>query len=154
MIFDLIVEIAAIVSVLALWILVAATYSELPDVIPVHYDATGQADAYGDKSKILELPVIATVLYAGLTILSRFPQIFNYPVRITENNASMQYRNAARMLRCVKFSIVLIFGGIVLQTIRNVGGHTEGLGTWSLPVTLAIIFVPVIYFGVKSFLYR
>ena len=153
-IFDIVIEIVGIVAVLALWILMAATYSKLPDVIPTHYNAQGQADGFGGKSSILMLPVIATILYAGMTVLSRFPHIFNYPVKITESNASFQYRNMTRMIRCLKLGLVLVFGCIVFQTIRNATGTTEGLGIWFLPFILAIIVIPVIYFTVKSFMYR
>jgi len=149
-VFDLIIEIVGIVAVLSLWILVMVSYSELPEIIPIHYNGLGQADNFGAKTKIFELPVIATVLYAGMTILSRFPRIFNYPVRITEKNASLQYRNMSRMIRCLRLSLVLVFGHGVLQTVRNV----ENLGIWSMPFTLAVIFIPTIYFLVKSFMYR
>jgi len=128
-VFDLVIEIAGLVALLSMWILAMVYYSQLPDV---------------------NLPVIATVLYAGMTILSRFPRIFNYPVRITENNAGFQYRNMARMIRCVKISLVLVFGSGVLQTILNI----EDFGNYSMPLTLSIIILPVIYFVVKSFMYR
>jgi hypothetical protein len=153
-IFDIIIEIAGFVAVLAMWILLIAVYTRLPDVIPVHYNGLGQADAFGKKSEIFTLPVIATILFAGMTILSRFPHVFNYPVRITEKNVSFQYGNMARMLRCLKLGLVLIFGGLVLQTIRNAAGNTEGLGVWFMPVLLAVTFIPVLFFMVKSFMYR
>jgi uncharacterized membrane protein len=151
-IFDLIVEIAGLIAIVAIWILLMVTYSKLPDVIPIHYNYLGQADNFGTKSSIFLLPLIATVLFAGMTILSRFPHIFNYPVKITENNAFFQYSNAARMIRCLKLALVLIFGYIVIHTVLNTGN--EGLGIWFMPLSLAIIFVPALYFIVMSFMYR
>jgi uncharacterized membrane protein len=149
--FDLIIEIAGLVAVLAIWILLLATYSRLPDVIPIHFNSLGQVDNFGEKSEIFMIPAIATVLFVGMTILSRFPHVFNYPVKITENNAFMQYRNAARMIRCLNLSIVLVFEYIVLHTVLNTG---KSIGIWFAPFSLALIFVPVIYFMVKSFIYR
>ena len=153
-IFDLFIEIAGLAAVLVMWILLVVTYSKLPDVIPVHYNGSGLADRFGGKSGIFLLPVIATILFAGMTILSRFPHVLNYPVKITDNNAFLQYRNMARMIRCLKLVLVLFFGGLVLQTIRNAAGNTDGLGIWLTPVSLAIMMIPVIYFMVKSFTYR
>jgi hypothetical protein len=152
--FDLIVEIAGFVAVLAMWILLLTTYSTLPDLIPIHFNGIGEVNHFGEKNSIFMLPVIATVLYAVITILSRFPHILNYPVKITENNASFQYRNMLRMIRIVKLMIVLIFGYLLLHTILNTGENTQGLGIWFMPVSLAIVFIPVIYFMVKSFMYR
>ena len=153
-IFDLILEITGAVAVLAIWILLLATYSKLPEIIPKHYNGLGQVDAFGDKNEIITLPVITTILYAGMTILSRFPHVFNYTVSITEDNAVFQYRNMARMVRCLNLGIVLFFGSMLLQTIRHAFGNAAGLGIWFIPVFLGIIVVPMIYFLVKSFMYR
>jgi uncharacterized membrane protein len=150
-IFDLVIEIAGLVVVLAMWIVLAAAYSGLPDLVPIHFNGLGQVDNFGGKSNIFILPAIATVMFAGMTILSRFPRVFNYPVKITENNASFQYRNMARMVRCLNLVIVLFFGYIVFHTVLNTG---ENIGAWFMPFLLAFIFIPVIYFMVKSFMYR
>ena len=149
--FDLILEIAGLVAFLAMWIFVIATYSGLPDTIPTHFNGSGQADNFGNKSGIFFLPVVATAVYAGMTILSRFPHVLNYPVKITEDNACFQYRNMITMVRYLKLVLVLLFGFFILQMVLNTG---NGIGMWLLPVLLAIIVVPVIYFMVKSFIYR
>jgi len=150
-IFDLIVEIAGLVALLAMWIVLMVTYSGLPDIIPIHYNGLGQADNFGGKSNILILSVIATVIFVVMTILGMFPRVFNYPVKITENNAFLQYRNASRMVRCLKLAIVLVFGYLVLHTALNTG---DNIGIWFMPVVLAIIFIPMIYYVAKSFIYR
>ena len=154
--FDLIIEIAGLVALLTLWIVLMVNYSGLPDAIPLHFNGAGQVDHFGGKNSIFILPVIATVLFAGMTILSRFPHVINYPVRITEKNAFLQYRNMARMVRCLTLTIILFFGSLVFHLILYSGENAEGqgLGIWFIPVSLAIIIIPVIYFMVKSFIYR
>jgi len=148
---DKLFELLGWISILAIWVMTTINYPNLPDTIPIHYNATGQADSFGGKVNILTLPLIATILYIGMTILNKFPEIFNYPVNITSDNAKRQYTNATRMIRYLKFIVVVVFGLISLQTIRNVNGQTKGLGVWFLPLTLGMIFIPLIYFVVKSF---
>ena len=152
--FDFIIGIAGFAAVVAMWITLLVTYFRLPDVIPIHYNGVGEADHFGSKSNIIILPVIATVLFAAMIIFSRFPHLMNYPVKITENNASFQYGNMARMIRCLSLALVLIFEYIFLHTVMNTGENTGGLGIWFTPVFLAIIVIPVIYFMVRSFIYR
>jgi uncharacterized membrane protein len=123
----------------------------LPETIPTHYNGAGQADDFAGKRNILTLPLIATILFVGLTVLNKFPHIFNYPTNINEGNAQQQYTNATRMIRYLKFIIVVVFGLIALQTIRNANGQTSGLGTWFLPLTLGLIFTPMTYFIIKLF---
>ena len=148
---DKIFEIFGWVSILAIWVLTITNYTNLPDIIPIHYNGSGQADGFGGKGNILTLPLVATVLFIGLTILNKFPQVFNYPTNITTDNALIQYISATRMIRYLKLIIVVIFGLIALQTIRNVNGQTRGLGVWFLPLTLGLIFIPLTYFVIKSF---
>ncbi len=74
-------------SILAIWVLTVTNYADLPDTIPTHYDGAGQADGFGGKATILTLPLIATILFVGMTILNKFPHIYNYPINITEENA-------------------------------------------------------------------
>lgn len=137
-------------SVLIIWGLTITNFSNLPDTIPIHYNGAGQADGFGDKSNILGLPIIATILFLGLTVLNRFPHIFNYTTEITKNNALQQYTYATRMLRILKLIVVIIFGLIVLQTIRHVNGQISGLGGWFLPLTFGLTFIPILYYLIKS----
>ena len=143
-------EILGWTSILAIWILTITNYTNLPDTIPIHYNGAGQVDEFGGKGNILTLPLVATILFIGLTIVNKFPHAFNYPTNITADNALNQYTNATRLIRCLKFIIVVIFGLIALQTIRNVNGHTSGLGVWFLPLTLGLIFIPLTYFLINS----
>jgi hypothetical protein len=86
-----------------------------------------------------------------MTILNKFPHIFNYPTNITQDNALRQYSNATRLLRYLKLIIVFIFGLIVFKVIQNANGEADGLGVWFLPLVLGLTFIPLTYFGIKSF---
>jgi len=143
-------EIIGWLLVISVWGLTITNYANLPETIPTHYNAAGQADRFGGKATILTLPLIATVLFVGLTILlNKFPHIFNYPTNITQDNALRQY--ATRMIRYLKLIIVVIFGLIEFKTIQIANGQADGLGIWFLPMTLGLIFIPLIYFVVKLF---
>ena len=144
-------ELVGWLSIAAVWILTIKSYNNLPDTIPIHYNTLGQADGFGGKSNILTLPIIATILFVGMTILSKFPHIFNYPINITNENALSQYTNATRLIRYLKLILVILFGLIAFKTIQNANGQAVGLGVWFLPLTLGLIFIPLIYFIVQSF---
>ncbi len=136
---------------LALWVWTGTSYPSLPDSIPTHFNAAGEADGFGTKASIVGLSLIATLLYIGLTLLNRFPHVFNFPTPITLDNALSQYTNAIRMIRYLKLILVLVFAGISFQTIQQAKGTGEGLGLWFLPLTLVLVFMPLVYFVVKSF---
>lgn len=148
---DQVLELLGWGVLLALWVWTGTSYSSLPDSIPTHFNAAGEADGFGRKASIVGLPVIATLLHIGLTFLNRFPHIFNFPTPVTQDNALRQYTNATRMIRYLKLILVLVFAGISFQTIQQANGKADGLGSWFLPLTLALIFMPLIYFVIKSF---
>ncbi|WP_367329924.1 DUF1648 domain-containing protein [Sphingobacterium multivorum] len=147
---DKVLEFMGWCVVLLLWYVVTVHYSKLPEIVPVHYNIEGKVDKFGPKSILLMLPLIATVLYLAMTIINRFPHLFNYPVKITEENALQQYISATRLIRYLKFIVVVIFGIIAFKSIPNAAATSEGLGTWFLPFVLLSVFVPVIYFLIKS----
>jgi len=144
------VEIIGWLLIFAIWGLTILNYQSLPDIIPIHYNVAGVADGFGDKWMIFTLPIVATVLFVGLTILNKFPHILNYPTEITADNALRQYTNVTRLIRYLKVIIVVIFGLITFLTIRHANGQTDGLGIWFLPLTMGLIFMPLIYFLIKS----
>ena len=150
---DKILEIISCVVLVMTWILVVVYYTKLPDIIPIHYNASGKVDGFGAKTNILTPPIIATIIYIGLTILNRFPYVFNYPKKITEENAVYQYTNATRMVRCLKFGIIVLFAMIVLETILIANTRAVGFGIWFLPLTLVFVLIPLIYYLVKAFRY-
>ena len=147
---DKILEVSGWFTLIFLWVLTIVFYEMLPDIIPTHFDGSGNANSYGSKMTIMFLPPIATVLFIGLTLLNNYPHIFNYPVSITPDNAFKQYTNATRMLRSLKLMIAFIFSLVVVLIYYSVQSGSGSLSTWFLPLILLIIFVPTTFFVIKA----
>ncbi|SFV30853.1 DUF1648 domain-containing protein [Thermoflavifilum thermophilum] len=146
---DKVLEIAGWILLIALWWMVIAHYHRLPETIPVHFDAMGHANKLGKKWMIWTIPSVTTVLFIGLTVLNQYPHLFNYPTRITDENAYTQYTLATRLIRYLKTILVFIFGLMEYQLIKSAEGKAAGLGEWFMPVSLLLIFVPLGYYLVK-----
>ena len=142
-------EILGWILLTGIWILTISKYAELPDTIPIHYNGLGQADGFGNKWNILTLPFVASILYVGMTILNKYPHIFNYTREITEQNALKNYKIATQLVRVLKLVVVIIFGLIIFRTLQNINGSADGLGIWFLPLTMGLIFIPMAYFIIK-----
>ncbi|MCK9220956.1 MAG: hypothetical protein M0P47_13035 [Bacteroidales bacterium] len=104
------------------------------------------------KMTIFLIPIIATTIFLALTILIKYPYLYNYPVRINNNNALKQYSNATRMIRFLKMSIVclsilMLFG--ITGTLKT--GNDKAFGIILIPLTFVIILGPVIIFISRSF---
>ncbi|HBC45615.1 MAG TPA: hypothetical protein DEO84_10295 [candidate division Zixibacteria bacterium] len=109
----------------------------LPDRIPTHFDFAGKPNGWGSKGALLILPIIEFVLFMVLSIVQRFPEVYNYPVKITEANARRQYTLARSLLAWLSFEIVWFFTYIEWKSIQAALGQTQGLG----PVAVVALMV-------------
>ncbi len=147
---DLLLEIFGWISLILIWLLVILKYSSLPGSIPTHFNAAGKVDNYGGKGTFFISPIIGTIMFVGMTILNRYPYVFNYPVKITGENAERQYTIATRLIRYIKFVIMGLSLVIEYKIFLTATGGSSGLGRWFLPVFLAVIFIPLIVAIVKA----
>jgi uncharacterized membrane protein len=143
---DKILESIGKLLIIIIWGLTLFVYFKLPAIIPTHFNASGEPDGHGNKLTILILPILASLLYFGLTKLNQYPQSFNYIGTITVENAERQYTIASRMLRFLKIALLLIFSHIILFTYLTTIGLTNGLGVVFLPFTLGIALIPIIFY--------
>ena len=144
-------ELISKVFLVVMWGLTVYTFLKLPAIIPIHFNASGQVDNHGNKQTLLILPILATIIYFVLTQLNKYPHIFNYMTKITEDNAQKQYTIATRMLRFLKLAILVIFSLIILFTYLTTIRVTNGLGIWFLPLTFGLLLVPTIIGISQSF---
>lgn len=143
---DILIEMGVWVTLLVLWWFVIMYFDNLPNKIPTHFDFTGKIDSYGSKSSLWGLPLMASIIIIGISILNRFPHIFNYPTTITPTNAYSLYASATRLLRVLKWSIAIIFLFIAIMVIQKATGSNADLGQWIMPTVLFIVIMPVIVF--------
>ncbi len=53
--------------------------SPLPERVATHFDAAGNANAWGSPGGLVFFAAFAFALYLVLSLVSRFPGAFNYP---------------------------------------------------------------------------
>jgi len=149
--FEKTLDIFGAMGLLFMIAMIAFYWSSLPERIPSHFGGSGRPEAWSGKSMLLVLPSISAVLYTGLTVLSRYPHIYNYAWPITPQNAATQYRLARQMVIVLKTEIVWIFAYLDWQTIQTALGHAQGLGQAFLPIFLLIIFGSLGFYLYKGF---
>lgn len=149
-ILDKVLEAAAILMLVLLWAIAIYGYSHLPEIVPIHFNGAGEPDGYSGKKTVFIMPVIGTFLYFILTVINAYPHIFNYPVTITAENAEKQYGIAVRMIRTLKLSVLFIFCAIDFSSYKVAMGLQEGLGNYFIIFVLAVVFVPIVFYLLKS----
>lgn len=142
--YDNFVEIICLTLLVGVFIYLFVKWSSIPDKIPVHYNAAGEVDRIGSKGELLIIPIVAWLMYLGLTVVGRFPKIWNTGVSVTEENKEQVYRILKNMLSTVKLLVVAVFVYITINSSKGIS-----LSVWFLPIFLILMFGSIIYFIVK-----
>lgn len=137
------------ILLLLMWAVTVIALLRMPATIPTHYNSNGQVDAYGNKTTILALPILATVIYFVISFLVKRPLFMKKETDIPERDSRRQMSLSTKMLRFVKLTTILILTEITVSTYLISTGFMDGLGSWSLPLELAIIFIPIIVISIQ-----
>lgn len=124
-------------------------YPGLPERLPIHFNAAGEPDGFGSKVTLLVLMGLAVAMSAGMWALARIPHKFNYPARVTAENAEAMYYKGRILLRLLNAGIVWIFTFLNWRTMEIAKGQADGLGTWFLIVVLIVSIGLPIYMTVQ-----
>ena len=149
--FDFVFEVIAIGGLLYGFYLVISKYAGLPDTIPIHFNAKGVADGFGNKGMIWLLPSLTLIMVPGMLLLRRWPWISNVPLEITEENAVYQYGLIVKLLGFLAAVVSLTFTVIVYDTIEIAHGGSSLLGAWFIPALVIPIFGSMIWYFIAAF---
>ncbi len=84
-------------------------WQQLPARVPTHFGASGRPDEWGSKMAFLAVPIIGTLTYVLMTVISQFPKLMNSPW-LTPGNEQRQYEISRHMLLWMKLWIGLLLG--------------------------------------------
>ena len=141
-----------VIGIIMLIILIGITFlywGKAPDTVPIHFNFKGEIDAYGSKNTIFILLPIAIIIYIGLAILSKYPQICNYCIEITPKNKEKQYSMASTFIRIINIEMLLIFFYIQINTAISMN-NGKMLSIAFLPISIFVLFGSVGFYIYKS----
>ncbi|MBU2650121.1 MAG: DUF1648 domain-containing protein [Bacteroidetes bacterium] len=133
-------DITAFLFTLSLFVVIIYYYNKIPETIPVHYNATGEADGFGHKRSIWLIPFVSLFMFSGLFLLSRFIERF----RLKQNGQQTKQKvGAIYLIRAINIIISSGFFYIGLSTIQVSLKITTGLSVWFLPVFLGALVIVI-----------
>jgi uncharacterized membrane protein len=148
---------------LVLFVFSAATYADLPDPIPVHFDGQGRPNGWLDKSwwSWLALPLFAlgltVIMFASARLVDwtrRHPRWLNMPHK-QEFLALPAHRQAPiwRMMRQIVLWLNLPMVGLVLyaqMAIHHLATHQSAtIAVWPLVLSIGVMIALAIVLTVR-----
>lgn len=119
-------------------------WGSLPDKVPGHYNAAGVVDRMGSKYELLITPIVAWIMFLGLSAIERFPQVWNTGVTVTEENKERVYRVIRNMISTLKVIMVAVFVSLSINSSLS-----TSLPIWFTPGYIILIFGTLILFIIK-----
>ena len=132
---DTIAEVFCMILLIVTTLYTIYMYIQLPEKIPIHYNAAGVIDRYGNKLEIFILLIVTWVMYIGLSLVTRVPLFWNTGVSVTAENKDRVYRILKNMLKIIKMEIIVIFCYLIYNTTT-----LYNLPKWFVPVFLVLLF--------------
>ena len=133
-------EAVALALLIAMFVMVARRWSDLPQRMPSHYNASGEPDKWGSKNGVWILPVVGANLYILLTALSRVAAAgkvrLNVPPDVDAKSPEVQ-AEARQLLTAIKMCVMATFAFITWSRVTT---PEQGLGRAFLPMMLIVPF--------------
>ncbi len=114
--------------------------NRLTGAVPTHYDAAGHVNGWGSPATLLLLPIVAAALYLGMTLVSRFPSSFNYPVRVLPSVRAAVEDITLNMIAWIKVELMCLMATLQTAMIQAARGGRAGLPPLLMPAFLVLIF--------------
>lgn len=145
-VFQKVLEVISIAILIIFILYIVGIWGSLPDKIPGHYSASGIVDRWGSKYELLFLPIVAVVMYTGLTAIEFFPKTWNVPDSKREENKISVYAIMKTMLIGIKIEILVTF--FFISYHQAAGKNLPPLFVFGFP---GAILGTVIFFALKSY---
>lgn len=124
-----------------------SNFTSLPDEIPIHFNAKGEADDWGTKNILFFIPGVCSFLFLMMHFIGKLkPKTYNFPVKLTEDNARKQVELAREMMQGLNVVIFGLMFYILWRMVDLATGGSGGLGTFFMIVFLVGIFGVIVYY--------
>lgn len=133
---------AAFAALLAMWGLTAYAMvgpHPLPDRIPTHFDFAGKPNGWGTPAMLWLMPAIATVVLGLMSLVARFPQSFNYPVRVTPATRPRLQAISLDMIAWLQLEIAAMLLWVQYAIIDAARTSHIGLSPLFVPVIILLV---------------
>lgn len=132
------------VLVLAAHIMVIAlSWNTLPDKIPVHFNALGEADRYGGRGEVWIMAGVAILLYVIMTF-TECTMAKNLEISIW--NADLSMKETQKCIHMLGFILQCLFFYMSVAAI-----YKGELGKWFLPIFFILILLPTVIYPIRAY---
>lgn len=139
---------AVIAWMVLVYLVVEALYgaNKLPTRVPMHFGADGKPNGWGSPQSLWILPIAGTIVGLMITIISRYPGAFSYPVRVTRENQARLEALALEMIAWMRLEVLCLFAWIEWATIESARKEMLALPPVAMLLAIAVVFGTIVIY--------
>ncbi|NLO08491.1 MAG: DUF1648 domain-containing protein [Clostridiales bacterium] len=142
--YNRLVDLVCLILLVGVILYLIIMWNSFPDRIPGHYNAAGEIDRMGSKYELFIVPVVAWLMFLGISAIEKYPEVWNTGVTVTEENKGRVYRVIRNMLSTLKIIMVAVF---VFLSVNS--SLSTPLPIWFTPSYIILIFGTLILFIIR-----
>ncbi len=146
---DRLLELVAAAMAVCLLVLTGVFYSKAPDMVPSHFNATMEADAWSGKEVYW---VLALIMLIGMAICASAAynrKLVNLPVRLKPAVFYRQIGLISRMCRIMTVAFGFIWLAVLLAMSASFIGLPEDVTVTFIPVSVALMIGVALFYTLK-----
>jgi uncharacterized membrane protein len=132
-------------AIAATGVVLSALWPDLPERVPMHFGVSGAPDAWGARATLLVPLLILVPIDILLLVLLRIPHVYNYPVRVTKENARALYTIGRRTLLLTQTFVNTTICTVVILMALVAKGTLATLPVFWLPALLVALLGIVVW---------
>lgn len=145
---DKILILVSTIPIIFMMIYLKIVWSDIPEIIPTHFGLSGAPDNFGSKKSLFIIIIIAVTFHILLSVLSKIPKYYNYPVSVTNNDAEALYKIGRQLMLLIDLEVSCLLSILLWENIQAALGKIYGVSEIIFPF-IGVIFFTIIYEIIK-----
>lgn len=146
---DILVEILGFLVLVSLWVLTYYFRQKSLEIVPEGYDFFRNPNEYWASKMTYSVPIVATIIYVGLTVYNKRVQFGDFAVEINKEKGPALIQINKRLWRWLKLNILVMFIVIEYFSFHTGSNAGSGISGWFIFVFPLLLFGPVIFFFIE-----
>ena len=146
---DRILELVAAAMAVVMLVLTGVLYSKAPDIVPTHFNFSGDADGWEGK---VFYWILAGIMLVGMAICASAAynrKLVNLPIRLKPEVFYRQIGLISRMCRIMTIALSLIWLAVLLAMSASFIGLPEGVAVALIPLSVMLMLGVVFFYTLK-----
>ena len=129
----------------------AYSFTNLPDIIPIHFGIDGKPNGWGEKYTIFFIPIINLALVGFMASVRKHPfSYLNLPIKFSNNNLEERVKLGKQLLDLISVAISTLFFFVELHIVISSQNPMSSNGLFFVIFSIVVAILGLSAFYTKK----